>query len=201
MPKPVKFYGFPQEVSLYYQNALFLADLELALEEQLNRLSYLGPLRSRPERLYSWSTGEPEDVGWQGQSTIQAILAASERRLNWREKSRRTPFQVVIAQWLQRMGLVHSFAVVPIAPDRDEYEVTVRASRRSADVKLTDVGFGVSQVLPVIVQSFYAPSNSTVGLMEQPEIHLHPSVQAALGDMMIAAITAREDTARLEGSN
>ena len=191
LPKPVQFYGFPQEVSVYYQNAGFLADLELALETQLNGLSYLGPLRSRPERLYSWSGAEPEDVGWRGQHTVQALLAATERGLNWREKARRRPFQVVTAYWLQQMGLVHSFAVEPIAPGRDEYEVRVRTSPRGAEVKLTDVGFGVSQVLPVLVQAFYAPPNSTV-LMEQPEIHLHPSVQASLADVMIAAIQARE---------
>ena len=191
LPKPVQFYGFPQEASLYYQNALFLSDLELALEGLLNDLSYLGPLRSRPERLYSWVGGEPEDVGWQGQNTIQAILGASDRRLNWKPKSPRLPFQEVIARWLQRMGLVHSFSVQPIAPDRDEYEVRVRTSKRAEEVKLTDVGFGISQVLPVIVQAFYAPPNSTI-LMEQPEIHLHPSAQASLADVMIAAVTARE---------
>jgi predicted ATPase len=194
LPKPVKFYGFPQEVNVYFQNALFTADLELALEDQLNALSYLGPLRIRPERLYSWSGGEPEDVGWQGQNTVQAILAASGRKYNWREKARRLPFQVVVAQWLRQLGLVHSFAVEPIAPERDEYEVVVKTSLRSAPVKLTDVGFGVSQLLPVLVQCFYAPAHSTV-LMEQPEIHLHPSVQANLGDLLLAATTAREDGA------
>jgi predicted ATPase len=89
------------------------------------------------------------------------------------------------------MGLVHSFSVGEIAPDRDEYEVLVKTSARAEEVKLTDVGFGVSQVLPVVVQSFYAPAHSTV-LMEQPEIHLHPSVQASLADLFIAAVTARE---------
>lgn len=191
LPKPVQFYGFPQEVALYYQNALFVADLELALENQLNGLSYLGPLRSRPERLYSWSGAEPEDVGWQGQNTIQGLLAAGPRRLNWTEKARRTPFEAVVARWLKEMGLVYSFSVEPIAPDRDEYEVKIKTSPRAIEVKLTDVGFGISQVLPVIVQSFYAPAHSTV-LMEQPEIHLHPRAQSSLADLFIAGIQARE---------
>ena len=191
LPKPVQFYGYPDEASLYYQNTLFLSDLELRLEGLLNDLSYLGPIRSRPERLYSWTGGVPEDVGWQGTNAVQAILAAGDRRLNWRPKSPRVPFQRVIAEWLQNMGLVHSFSVEPIAPDRDEYEVRVRVARNSEEVKLTDVGFGISQVLPVIVQAFYAPINSTV-LMEQPEIHLHPRAQSALADVMIAATRARE---------
>ena len=191
LPRPVQFYGYPNEASIYFQNSLFLADLELALEERLGSISYLGPLRSPPERLYSWSGNVPPEVGWRGESTVQAILAASERTLNWKPRSRLAPFQEVIARWLAEMGLVHSFSVGEIAPDRDEYEVLVKTSARAEEVKLTDVGFGVSQVLPVVVQSFYAPAHSTV-LMEQPEIHLHPSVQASLADLFIAAVTARE---------
>jgi predicted ATPase len=61
-------------------------------------------------------------------------------------------------------------------------------------VHLTDVGFGVSQVLPVIVEAFYVPAGSTV-LIEQPEIHLHPRVEAKLADLFVDAINAREDGA------
>lgn len=57
---------------------------------------------------------------------------------------------------------------------------------------ITDVGFGISQVLPVLVQCFYVPHNSTI-LFEQPEIHLHPSVQSHLADLFIEAIHAREE--------
>jgi predicted ATPase len=192
LPKPLQFYGFPNEASVYFQNSAFLADLELALAERLQSISYLGPLRLPPERLYSWSGNAPTDVGWQGGNTVQSILAASERSLNWKPKARTSSFEAVVARWLVEMGLLHSFEVHEIAPDSSQYEVRVNAHPRSEQVKLTDVGFGVSQVLPVVVQSFYAPAHSTV-LMEQPEIHLHPAVQSALGDLFIAAITARED--------
>jgi predicted ATPase len=190
LPKPIQFYGFPQEASAYYQNALFLSDLELALEEMLTHLSYLGPIRSHPERLYIWTGGEPEDVGWQGGNTVPALLGARDRFLNWKPRQKRAPFQEVVGRWLKEMDLAQAFSVEPIGPDRDEYEVRVRTSRTGAEVKLTDVGFGISQVLPVIVQAFYAPANSTV-LMEQPEIHLHPRVQASLADLLVAAVTAR----------
>jgi predicted ATPase len=193
LPRPVQFFGFPSEAVLYYQNTAFLSDLELALTEQLDRISYLGPLRSPPERLYAWSGAVPEDVGWRGQNAVQAILAARGRGLNWRHKGRYVAFEQVVARWLKEMGLIHSFVVSEIAPEREEFEVRVRATAGAEEVKLTDIGFGVSQVLPVIVQAFYAPPNSTV-LMEQPEIHLHPSVQASLADLFIAAITAREES-------
>lgn len=50
---------------------------------------------------------------------------------------------------------------------------------------LPDVGFGISQVLPVLVQCFYAQSGSII-LMEQPEIHLHPMAQSELAEVGIA---------------
>jgi predicted ATPase len=193
LPKPVQFYGFPAEAQLYFQNTAFLSDLELALEERLNSISYLGPLRSVPQRLYSWSGNDPLDVGWQGQNAVQAILAAKDRRLNWKWRSPTQPFAQVVADWLVQLGLLHSFSVEEIAPDRDEYDVKVKTSKQAEEVRLTDVGFGVSQVLPVVVQCFYAATNSTV-LMEQPEIHLHPAVQASLADLFIAAINARENS-------
>lgn len=191
LPRPVQFYGFPSEATVYFQNTVFLCDLELALEGQLLSISYLGPLRSPPERLYNWSGNEPDGVGWRGKDAVQAILAASERRLNWKPKSPRIPFEQVIATWLERMGLVHSFSVNEIAPDRNEYEVRVKTHPQAEEVKITDVGFGISQVLPVVVQAFFARPNSTV-LIEQPEIHLHPAVQANLADLFVAAVTARE---------
>lgn len=60
-----------------------------------------------------------------------------------------------------------------------------------AEVKLTDVGVGVSQVLPALVEAFYAPPGSTVW-MEQPEIHLHPQVRSRLADALISAVQSND---------
>ena len=89
------------------------------------------------------------------------------------------------------MGVIADFDVKPVAKGRKEYEVLVRMHAGSAQVKLTDVGFGVSQVLPALVQAFYAPADSVVW-MEQPEIHLHPQVQSNLADAFICAVQAWE---------
>jgi predicted ATPase len=60
----------------------------------------------------------------------------------------------------------------------------------SPEVSLTDVGFGVSQLLPVLVLLYYVPEGSTV-ILEQPELHLHPSVQSGLADIFIDAYKNR----------
>ncbi len=70
------------------------------------------------------------------------------------------------------------------------YQVLVKKTPSSVPVPLTDVGFGVSQILPVIVLCYYVPKGSII-IFEQPEIHLHPSVQAGLADVFIDAIKTR----------
>ena len=90
------------------------------------------------------------------------------------------------------MGLIEEFNVKVISKQRQDYEVKVRTKGSEDWVDLPDVGFGISQVLPVLVQCFYAPAGSII-LMEQPEIHLHPSAQSALADVMIDVINSREN--------
>jgi predicted ATPase len=68
--------------------------------------------------------------------------------------------------------------------------VRVQKAPDSAEVLITDVGFGVSQILPVLVLCYYVPEHSTV-LLEHPEIHLHPSAQSGLADVFIDVIRNR----------
>lgn len=191
LPSPIRFYGFPDEVTAYFQNADFVRDLAFQFETLMQHLYYLGPLREYPQRLYTWSGEKPEHVGWRGEKSIEAILASQDRRLNSGPKKKYLSFEHMIARWLQVLGLIDSFEIKQIHGRRD-YEVLVQTSGVENKVNLPDVGFGVSQLLPVIVQCFYAPPNSTI-ILEQPEIHLHPSVQAALADLFIEVIHAREE--------
>lgn len=195
----VRFYGFPDEVVAYYQNADFLQELNLRHERLFQSVFYLGPLRTKAERLYSWSGVNPEGVGYAGENTVAAILAARNRKISLlkpkaRRASQAKPFEEIIALKLAEMGLIEDFKVNPISEQRQEYEVKVRTKGSRDWVDLPDVGFGISQVLPVLVQCFYAPPGSII-LMEQPEIHLHPSAQSALADVMIAVINSKEDGA------
>ena len=192
LPAPVKFYGFPDEANAYYQNTRFLSDFAFATESFLRNLYFLGPLREPPRRVYPWAGDEPSDVGQRGEQAVAAILAASNRSLSRGYKKRTQPFPAFIAQWLKELGLIDSFELKPVATGRKEYEVLLKTHPSASEVKITDVGFGISQVLPALVQVFYAPANSTVW-MEQPEIHLHPNVQAGLADVFIGAIQAREN--------
>ncbi len=194
LEEPEKFYRVSDVSMARFKNAGFLTDFALATETMLGSLSYLGPLRKHPQRTYQWSGDTPEGVGQMGENSIAAILAAQNegRMLNRGPRMSRQSFAEFVAGWLKDLGVIHSFVVKPVAEGRKEYEVLVKTHARAPEVKITDVGFGVSQVLPVLVQAFYCPPNSTVW-MEQPEIHLHPQVQAELADVFISAIRSRED--------
>ena len=192
--EPEKFYRLSETSLARFQNAGFLTEFALETERVLRSLAYLGPLREAPRRMYQWSGDTPEDVGQMGQFAVPALLAAEEerRRLNVATRQKTQGFSEFIASQLKKLGMIQGFTVKPVAEGRKDYEVLVRTGSAGTEVKLTDVGVGVSQVLPALVQAFYCAPNATVW-MEQPEIHLHPQVQAELADVFIDAIHAREN--------
>lgn len=194
LPRPIKGYAFPDQARTNFQNAAFLADLEAAYEAEMDRLYYLGPLRGYPERDYPWARSQPTDVGQRGEKAIDAILAATEARVKLAiapgSTRKVTPFQKAVAHWLRELGLIHSFSVREISPGSNRWQARVVTRQGGAEVLLTDVGFGVSQVLPVITLLLHVPEGSTV-ILEQPEIHLHPLAQANLADVIIYAARQR----------
>ena len=186
----MKCYGFPDQVKAYYQNAGFLSDFELAFERLFSRTYYLGPLREYPRRQYMWAGGQPADMGQTGERVIDAILASRERGHTFSGlKRKRLTLEGVVAHWLKELGLISSFSVEGIRGS-NIYRVVVKRNESASQVSITDVGFGVSQVLPALALCYYVPEGSTV-ILEQPEIHLHPAVQSGLADVFINAIKTR----------
>ena len=95
-----------------------------------------------------------------------------------------------IMKWLQKLDLIYSYTINPISETEQDYELLVKQYRDGPEVGLTDVGFGVSQVLPLIAQCYYAPEGSIL-ILENPEAHLHPKVQSELADVFIDVVKNR----------
>ena len=198
-PHPVKCYGFPSQARAQLAKAGLAADFELALENCLQDVYYLDPLRAYPQRVYSWSGTHPTDVGLDGDLAVDAILASQERGDEIGQDSIRhnRTLERYIAGWLKKIGLAQDFKVVPVSKDRGLFEVRVLQHNYGTEALLPDVGFGVSQILPALTLCFYAPPGSTV-ILEQPEIHLHPKAQSALADIFIDAYQKRQVQILLE---
>src|SRR5271157_2897239 len=173
---PIKCYGFPPDALRKPGDITYLPDLQLAFEILFRKVHYLGPIRPYPFRVYEWGGEKPADAGWDGEQAIPAILASKTK--------------TQVAEWLKQMGLIHSFELQPVDQSRTIYQCRVKATATATEVLLPDVGFGVSQILPVLANCAMLGDGSTL-LLEQPEIHLHPFAQAALADVLIDAINNR----------
>ena len=146
----------------------------------MDQLLYLGPLRQYPKRYYQW-TGERKSRVTEpdGADAIAALISAARDNESLQED---------VANWLKQLGLVDGFSIKSTDARERFYEVTVKIG--DAESALMDVGFGVSQVLPVIAMLLSAPAGSII-LLEQPELHLHPNAQSALADLMLYAAEKR----------
>jgi len=149
-------------------------------ESLMDQLLYLGPLRQYPKRYYQW-TGERKSqvIEPDGADAVAALISAARDNESLQEDT---------ANWLKQLGLVDGFSIKSTDARERFYEVTVKIG--DAESALMDVGFGVSQVLPVIAMLLSAPAGSII-LLEQPELHLHPNAQSALADLMLYAAEKR----------
>ena len=150
-------------------------------ENLFSRILYLGPLREHPRHRYTWEGDHPKSIGQEGEKAIPALLSGRIRRL---------PIDEQILSWLQRLELIHSYDLHPVSDTSRDYEFLVKKYKGGPEVRLTDIGFGVSQVLPVLILCYYAPEGSIL-ILEQPEAHLHPKVQTELADVLIDVVKNR----------
>ena len=159
------------------------SDLELSLEQALSKLYYLGPIRAFPKRTYIWTGAAPSNVGKEGENTIATLIAS---RVNG-AKVGDTPLEAYIAQKLEQLGLIHGFKLVQSQEDSNYYRVRLQLTSESPEVYLTDVGFGISQFIPIIVADLQLGDESLL-VVSQPETHLHPSIQAEFADYLVRQI-------------
>lgn len=152
----------------------------------LRSIVYIGPIRPCPERYYI-ITQEMYDQfrqsGWQ--FFLDYLEAPVAER--WRFEK--------INRWIERMELG-----VTLQPDNliDGRKGSLRAAvdlkvdERGLDEindkrSLVDMGYGASQILPIIIACSVAPLDAFI-LIEQPELHLHPKAQADIADLLISSI-------------
>jgi hypothetical protein len=142
----------------------------------LSSLFPLGPWRTPPERWYIFTGTTPQHVGFRGQLLPDLLF-------------RKPDLLSKCNQWFGRLGLGYELKILPLGAEQsDLFEMKLLDTRRRSpiEVGLSDVGFGISQILPFVVQSLLGKRQLIS--VEQPEVHIHPRLQADLGDLFAEAI-------------
>ena len=147
-------------------------------EHEFHLLNYLGPLRSPPQRVYRLSSVEDDDnTGTQGEYASNVIYRDHkvEDRLNW---------------WVNEFEIPHSLTVAPLGDIEltgEHIAVVLTDERSGTKVTIADVGFGISQLLPVVIEGIASREESII-CAEEPGTNLHPRLQAKIPDLMIDTI-------------
>ncbi|WP_456364881.1 hypothetical protein C1N73_32605 (plasmid) [Priestia aryabhattai] len=183
------------------------------IEDEINKLQYLGPLRSYPPRHFTISGQMDADWIASGGYTWEILRKDSQVREKvntWLSSENRlkTPYQLMVRDLIDMQQLseylYNEFIDIEQSPNKDLNifkgklknfnkfdfsgikrlkELILLDKRSNKIVSHRDVGIGISQIIPVLVSSF-SSSNKVVAI-EQPELHLHPALQAEMADVFI----------------
>ena len=142
----------------------------------------IAPVRSRPERTYDPAPRIPEQ---EDHICLMADLYRT-RRSEWDFLEKR------LAAFGELSGMFSAVKVKALGR-RVSAPFQLEVKTAGAMANIADVGYGVSQALPLLTQIIRETQLKNWGtfLLQQPEIHLHPQAQAALGTFLVHA--ARKD--------
>lgn len=156
---------------------------------------YLGPLRDEPKPVYPLEAlANPTEVGYRGEHTAAVLDLQRETRIQYIPSSfvsnpqfprteQPATLHDAVVDWLSYVGVANEFVTSDYGKFGHQLTVQTEGLNRFHD--LTNVGVGVSQVLPIIVMALLAEKPSLL-IFEQPELHLHPKVQARLADFFFS---------------
>ena len=137
------------------------------------RPTCIAPIRMRPQRTYNPVTATPLPEG----DHVPMVLA----KTFFEDKSKWASLKNALDQFGQASGLFTSLSIKSLGRhESDPFQIRIRIAGPQAN--LVDVGYGVSQALPILVEVL--GNRSDLYLLQQPEVHMHPKAQAALGSFL-----------------
>ena len=141
---------------------------------------YLGPQRVRPELARSYDSIGFENVGIDGENT--RFIYEQNKNVQMPGYGKGETLQVLCNNWIcQKMGLARS---MDVQRDANKLFRTIITNNDGLAVDLCQMGFGLSQILPIVVQGLMLYEDWTL-IVEDPDVHMHPKVQALLVDFFI----------------
>ena len=143
-------------------------------ERQLRSVTSLGPMRIQPERFYAPQHSARYSAGLKGEFTPHIIY-------------RNDDVKDEVNKWFSKFEIPYNLEIKQSGDIRTSGEnivVELIDDRTNTTVTIADVGFGISCILPIIVEGVASAEGSII-CVEQPELHLHPRLQAKLADLII----------------
>lgn len=176
------------------------------VSDYLRSMTYIGPLREIPSRDYNPRLSPDESRWAQGLAAWDLLYTQPDDSLlenvnNWMvsEERLKTGYQLEKLQLKQvpTTSAFHQFFQRGIQEDdlgdlQELYtkfltttEIALLDINKNITVSPSDIGVGISQMLPVVVACLMKPKGLVS--VEQPELHIHPAIQVGLGDLFIEA--------------
>lgn len=161
----------------------------------VSSLRYLGPLRDEPKPIYPLEAlSNTTEVGFKGEHTAAVLDLHRDKMIRYLPSSfiqssgfnlnsKYVSLHDAVVDWLTYVGVASEVSTADQGKMGHQLQVKTEGLDRYHD--LTNVGVGVSQVLPIIVMALLADSPAML-IFEQPELHLHPKVQARLADFFLS---------------
>lgn len=140
-------------------------------------IEYLGAMRLPPSRTYLFTGERRNRIGANGENAASILVMDSARG-----GSRSRKIVESVRRWLKAAGIASDLMINHIS-DR-HYEIRIQHPQTGEYQNFADVGYGNSQVLPVLVGGLNLTPGSSY-MVEEPEIHLHPRAQAELGEYFL----------------
>lgn len=153
-----------------------------SLRKPARSMMHLGPFRQPPQRTYAFPGAMPRGVGMVTGDRAPSVLGADYKLKQGILSAVGEWFREYLGGW--ELDIDESGAAFSIVLKR-------RSEGTDLKVNLTEVGQGMSQVLPLVVQRKYAELTQPAGsfeVIEQPELHLHPAVHGAVADLYVSAV-------------
>src|SRR6185295_18688723 len=108
-----------------------------------------------------------------------ALIEDSTRR-----GRRRGELVAAVNRWLREVGRVRLMPFRRISKPARLFEIRIKDTDSGRWPNFADVGFGIGQAFPVIVEGLRTPPRGTF-LVQEPEIHLHPDAQLSMGSFLL----------------
>ncbi|HGW5131454.1 TPA: DUF3696 domain-containing protein [Acinetobacter baumannii] len=151
--------------------------------KDIKKIKYLSPTRANPERIYIHYSNNANDISENGSNSAHILWSKKNDIIKFNNKDYK--LLDALHKSIEILGLGQEITSEKIS--QMVYQIGLKIRNSNAAVSLTDVGFGYSQVLPVILLGLLNNDDNLL-LIEQPEIHLHPSSASKLADLFLCFI-------------